>query len=103
VAFLPNLELGSAEVRVRLTPGKSLSGRVVIPPDVTDVDVWVSDGAIHWEGVVHPDGRFAISGLPEGTWHVRASGSLDGRSCFGTANIATGASGEIRIEAWRPR
>lgn len=97
VAYLPKVRPMDGDVHVRLLPGKRITGRILAPADATDVEVRVLDGPVDWDGVVHADGRFEITGVPEGRWSVRAGATSGGRRLYGFARVAAGGSADIDL------
>jgi protocatechuate 3,4-dioxygenase beta subunit len=94
------LRPGPDEIRVRLVPGKTIRGRLVLPAGAEDVRVWAllgpgGEGSI--PGEVHEDGTYVFRGLPDGTWHLRAMATKDGSSWVAEASVAAGGTLDLTL------
>ena len=101
--FATGLKPG-ADVRLRATPGRSISVRLKVPPGVDRDDLAVNaelDGLV--VGFEAPtDGSFQFRGMPDGTtWTLTGYGhSSDGSTRLtGQATAAAGATVEIELKA----
>ena len=65
-------------LRVRLVPGKSIRGRLVVPAGHSRISIYARSPFDSVHGKVSPDGIFEIPGLPEGTWTVVAQAYGEG-------------------------
>lgn len=89
---------------LRLTPGRRLSGHVLAPPDASDVVVRVlsADGSSRAVVRVDEDLCFAVTGLAEGEWRLRAGGrAADGsplRAAPVTVHMGSVAVDDIEVE-----
>jgi hypothetical protein len=92
-----------AEARLRVEPGRSITGRLVLPAGAGPVSLTGTLGGIRVEAHVRPDLTFDLAGLPEGTtWSLEASARVEDspRPWRGRATARPGD--EIAIEV-RPR
>jgi hypothetical protein len=97
----PGLKARTGEQRLRLVPGKSVSGKFVVPAggSVNGVNASPPDGAIQVQGVVHPDGTYEVRGLPDGTWRVNAWGRAGDMGLTGNADVAAGGTVDVEMKA----
>ncbi len=89
------LRPGPDEVRLRLVPGKSIRGRIVVPPGVHGVTVRADLGLDEFDsvpGVVRDDGTYEIRGLADALWHVCASARAGGNDWRAEGSARAGES-----------
>ncbi len=92
------LEPGRPERVVRLTEGKTISGRVRLPSRRVGASVGIHDRGISIAGTVDDDGRFEIRGVPDGTWTVTAGVSLPaGEYRRVTATVEAGGTVDLDL------
>ncbi len=94
------LKTGGAEVRVRMTPGKSVTGRITAPAGADNVQVSVNATGISTSGKVDADGRFTIEGLPDGAYDVHGHAQKDGVWWYATGKVSAG--GSLNLELKKP-
>lgn len=78
------------EVRVRLAPGKSITGRLTLAPGAENAQVGV-DG-VSARARVEADGRYTIEGIPEGTYEVTAFFQKDGEWWMASGKATAGGT-----------
>ena len=81
-----------AGVRVRLVPGKTIAGRVAVPPGAIRVSVQARAHGLWTQGKVDADGRYTIEGLPDGTYDVSASCVRDGTNWNASGSVEAGGT-----------
>jgi protocatechuate 3,4-dioxygenase beta subunit len=91
----------SSSLRVRLVPGKSITGRIVAPSDavVTEVEATQKGGPVTVSGQVQPDGSYRIAGLPDGDWFVRARARRGGQWMSSTSSALAGGTVDLKIDS----
>jgi hypothetical protein len=91
---------GAGEVRVPLVPARTIEGRAVLPAGSAHARAWISEAGLWSNADVAGDGRFRLTGLPEGTWlvHVDATGP-GGAALHGEAKAEAGGTVEIAVAA----
>src|SRR5207247_9998326 len=93
---------GTGEVKVRLVPGRPITGRVTFPAGTDRPQVSARGKGIYVQGKVEADGRYEISGLPDGTsWKVQANGRKGDQWLSGepAAAVPAGGSADIEVKA----
>ena len=80
--------VGGTEVAVRLTAGRTISGRVFGPAGTGQFSVQAAAGRVTVDGRVEATGHYEITGLPDGvTWRLFAAGR-QGETWYTTATDA---------------
>lgn len=94
------LRAGGVEVRVRLTPGKSITGRINAPAGATGINVSASaeGGGYGVGGTVEADGRYRIEGLPEGAYSVSAHAQVEKAQWFASGKAAAGGTLDLDLK-----
>jgi hypothetical protein len=79
---------------VQLSPGKDVTGRVVLPEgcDSAVVAILVERAVLIDGGVTQEDGTFRIRAVPEGTWTVVAYTTLGEKYLASTAEVEAGGA-----------
>jgi protocatechuate 3,4-dioxygenase beta subunit len=90
-------------LRVALKPGKSITGRLLIPAGVVATQIQAGIGRdLVVRGEVAPDGSFVIRGLVEDEWSVTAFGRREGEAYRADVRVRAPADGvEIVLEPVR--
>jgi len=75
---LNGIAAGTADLRIVLEKGKSISGRVLLPDGSPAASIWVTaqgseNASSSSNDRTDDDGKFAIDNLPDGTYTVRAN------------------------------
>jgi hypothetical protein len=97
--FLTGIRPGSPERSVRLTKGKTISGRLHIPDGCTSPRVRAVWQDIPVRGEVEPDGSYVIRGLPDVTWSVGFSVRRgDERRYSSETRVPAGSSLDLTLE-----
>lgn len=94
------LRAGGAEVRVRLTPGKSITGRINAPAGASGLNVSASaeGGGYGVSGTIEADGRYRIEGLPEGSYAVYAHAQVEKAQWYANGKAAAGGTLDLDLK-----
>ena len=86
-------------IAVRLVPGKTIRGRLRLPPGARDAAVWAERLMLTSaaRGEVDEDGRFEIRGLPDGDWEVKAQARRGGKTWAGSARARAGGTVDVEL------
>jgi hypothetical protein len=98
-AYRTGIRPGGREVRVRLEEGRSIRGRLHVPPGCIRERVYATRGRVYVYGTLTPDGRFEIRGLPRGSWDVTGSARVrvDGKWRTVKASVRAHAGGSADV------
>ena len=92
------LRAGGTELRVRLVPGRTITGRIVAPEGRENLMVSASGLGVSAVGTLEPDGRYKIEGLPEGEFDVSVWCQKGSEWWTGSARVAAGGSADIEVK-----
>jgi protocatechuate 3,4-dioxygenase beta subunit len=92
------LRVGSGETKVRLAPGKTITGRLTAPDGADNLQVSASGAGIGAMGKVESDGRFTIEGLPDGAYDVQGHAQKDGGWWMATGKASAGGSVDLELK-----
>ena len=85
--------------RIRLVPGRTIRGQLLLPPGHEKPSVTASSGLDGVSGTVDERGAFEIRGLPDGEWRVKARASgPDGTWSMGEVFVEAGDEVGILLE-----
>jgi len=87
------------EVRVSLTPGKSITGRLRLPEGTEHSNINARfEQFAHVQGTIDRDGRYEIVGLTDGTWTVFAWAQTKDKSWASQGDAVAGGSLDLELK-----
>ena len=92
------ISASAGEVRAVLESGRSIRGRLVAPRGTQEMNVSVSQDGIDVAADVDAEGRYEMKGLPDGTYRLHASGTVDGAPISGIADVTAGGTADIELK-----
>ena len=73
-ALVRGLRPGTETCRPTLSRGATITGRINLPPDTSEVSIRAENGTLGKDAdLIYRDGRFEILGLLPGVWHTEFS------------------------------
>ncbi len=91
-AYLAGVRANGSEVRVRLQPGKVVSGRVVAPEGSSPPSVYLQGPGLFLSPRVASDGRFEVRGVPDGEWELSCVSYVEGVPYDAESHVKAGDS-----------